>query len=188
MSAEVQDSSELVELVQHACAGNLGAFDAIVDRYWDRIRRWLFVLTCNRTSAEDLAQETFLRVWQQLSTLSDAKLFQPWLFRIAHNLALDYRKRERLRRTETIPDGISNERDDPLIAAMENEGRTAYQAAVAHLAHNYQIAYLLWTQQDMPYAEMAVVLDITEELARWRVSEARRRLLVALKPYLDVVT
>ena len=73
---------------------------------------------------------------------------------------------------------------DPADAAIEREEQAALRAAVGKLPTQYREAYLLWTHENLAYPEIARVLDVTEETARWRVCEARRRLTRVLEKFL----
>src|SRR5438445_10085027 len=72
-------------LVRAAVAGDREAFAALVERYWDRLYRWLYHLTHDRHAAEDLAQESFLKAFAALRRFQPDTNFRAWLFRIAHN-------------------------------------------------------------------------------------------------------
>src|SRR6201992_2228287 len=85
----------------------------LVQRYQHRLVRYLLYLTGRRESAEDLAQETWIRVLQRGSQYNGRQRFDPWLFAIARNLAIDYlRKKGKAVQTASLPD----DRDEvPLI-------------------------------------------------------------------------
>ncbi len=173
------------EWVRRARAGDRAAFAALVERYWDRIRRWLFALTHHAQVAEDLTQDAFVKAWTGLPALQEDNSFRPWLFRIAKNLALDSRKGPRSAPTEPLSQEVAGREPEPLAIMLEQEGQHLLQAACARLPVTYRAAYLLWTQEELPYSEIAQVLGITEETARWRVCRARQFLLKELEPLLD---
>lgn len=173
------------EWVRQAQAGDRAAFAALVELYWERIRRWLFSLTRQAHLAEDLTQEVFVRAWTGLPALEADQHFRGWLFRIAKNLALDSRKGPRGTPTHPLPDSLCAREAGPLDVLIEDEGQRLLQAALDRLAFAYRTAYLLWTQEDLPYAEIARILNITAETARWRVCKAREFLCQELAPYLD---
>ena len=174
------------EWVRQARAGDRAAFAALVDRYWDRLRRWLFALTRQEHLAEDLTQEAFLRAWQALPTLEGPGGFRPWLFRIARNCLLDRQRGPRGAEARSLPADLQAKGTGPVGDVLEREAQQMLQAALARLPTDYRAAYVLWTQEDMPYCQIAQVLAISEETARWRVCKARQFLLRELQPYLDV--
>ncbi len=73
----------------------------------------------------------------------------------------------------------------PVADVLEGEARQQLQAALARLPAPYRAAYLLLTQNDFSYGQIADVLDVSEETARWRVCKARQFLLRELRAYLD---
>jgi RNA polymerase sigma-70 factor (ECF subfamily) len=165
--------------------GDRQAFTGLVERYWMRIYRWLYGVTRSSHTAEDLTQEVFLRAWDGLPALREESCLRPWLFRIARNCLIDS-----LRKPRPEPLGIAaqtarSREPDPVTAAVEREGGALVAEACAELPVHYRTALLLWTQEEMSYAEMASVLGTTEETARWRVCKARQLLLKRLGPYLD---
>ena len=72
-------------LIRAAQKGDRPAFAALVEGYWDRLYRWLYHLAHDRHTAEDLAQETFLKAFAGLHRFRAGTNFAAWLFRIAHN-------------------------------------------------------------------------------------------------------
>src|SRR5262245_50044367 len=83
---------EEVELLRRAQLGDRDAFAGLVEHYWDRLYRWLYHLTHNQHSAEDLVQETFLKAFAHLESFRRGSNFQAWLFRIAYNTFLNQRR------------------------------------------------------------------------------------------------
>jgi len=75
------------ELVERAAGGDVEAYNLLVSRWEKKLYNYLLRLTGNRDDALDLAQETFLKAYNNLSRLGEADKFPQWLFRIAHNLA-----------------------------------------------------------------------------------------------------
>lgn len=174
-------SADERDWVRQARDGDRAAFTELVKCYWERIRRWLFGLTHHAQLAEDLAQEAFLKAWVGLSSLEREEHFRAWLFRIARNLVLDAEKRPRVVSGLPFPDALPARDEEPLASLVENETRELLRNECERLPEAYRAAYLLWTQEKMPYAEIAQVLAISEVTARWRVCKARQSLLARLQ-------
>lgn len=168
--------------VRRAGAGDRDAFASLVARYWEPVRAWLAGLTGHVHLAEDLTQEAFLKAWVALPGLAEADTFRVWLFRIARNEHLAALRRPRPAASE-VPDAPDSALD-PASAAIEREEAAALRSAIGKLPGQYREAYLLWTHESLTYPEIARVLDVTEETARWRVCEARRRLTRILEKFL----
>src|SRR5437667_4234998 len=87
-------------LIESAKQGDRQAFAVLVERYWDRLFRWMYNLTHNRHAAEDLCQEAFMKALAGMSSFRDGSNFRAWLFRIAYNAFINHtRKASRLRDT-----------------------------------------------------------------------------------------
>lgn len=171
--------------VRQAQTGDRQAFAALVDRYWGRIYRWLHSLTHNAHVAEDLTQDVFLKAWAALPGLQEPATFRPWLFCIARNGLINLRRGPRGAPVQHLPESISSVQPDPAEEAIVQEGRALLKAACDRLPVLFRGAFLLWTQEDMAYPEIAQALEVTEETARWRVCKARQFLLKELEVYLD---
>ena len=169
--------------VRRAQGGDRAAFSALVPRYWKPVYGWLAGLCGDEHLAEDLTQDTFVHAWQGLPQLTSPEAFRVWLFRIARNEWLSGRRTRTPIAGLTDPEERAESAGGPVAEAMEREADAALRAAIRRLAEPYRDAYLLWTHERMPYSAIALVLDTTEETARWRVCEARRRLATELKAY-----
>lgn len=176
---------EEADQVRLAQSGDRAAYSALVGRYWKPLYGWLAGLCDDDHLAEDLTQVAFVRAWQALPRLNSAEAFRVWLFRIARNAWLT-RERSLAPGLPTAAPGESvAPGGGPVSEAMHREALGALRAAILRLPPPYRDAYLLWTHERMPYSAMADVLDITEETARWRVCEARRKLALDMKSFLD---
>src|SRR5690606_5205118 len=101
-------------LVEETKQGNRDAFGILVERYERRLLRVIQRLVHDRDLAEDLAQETFLRVYRRWDQFDPSRRFSPWLFRIAVNLTLDFlRRRKRRRWTLLFTDRSTENWTDP---------------------------------------------------------------------------
>ena len=172
------------ELVERARAGDRAAFSALVDRYWLPLCRWLTGMTGKSHLAEDLTQEAFVKVWTSLPKLKDREAFRIWLFRIARNAMLLQQRGPRGIAPSQLDDNSTQAGGGPLVDAIEAEAFGALRVAIQRLPEPYRAAYLLWSSEDFPHAEIARILSISEENARWRVHEARRMLVKELNAFL----
>lgn len=168
------------EWIRAAQAGDRAAFAQLVDRYWDRLYRWLYHLTRDRHAAEDLAQETFLRALAAVKTFRAGSNFRAWVFRIGHNNFVNQKRAER-RTKHQLPDDAAE--PDAITAESSAEHREVLEVvsrAVADLPSDFRSALLLRVYEGMSFREVAETLGTTEETARWRVFKARQKLMKVL--------
>lgn len=171
------------EWIVAAQTGDRRAFAKLVDHYWDRLYRWLYHLTRNRHQAEDLAQETFLKALAALDSFRAGSNFRAWLFRIGHNNFVNLKRSER-RVGSSLPDDATEAGVGPEDTASDREVLRLVSKAIAELPPDFRAALMLRADEGLSFREVAVVLNITEETARWRVFKARQRLIKVLSPEL----
>ena len=137
----------------------------LVERCQHRLVRYLLYLTGRREYAEDLAQETWVRVLQRGSQYNGRQRFDPWLFAIARNLAIDYLRKKR-KGVQTV--SLPNDRDamlllptsgpSPFEAAARSEDAIRLAGQLQILSPLYREALLLRFQEDLSLPEIAQVL------------------------------
>jgi RNA polymerase sigma-70 factor (ECF subfamily) len=180
--ASLNESDRLLnqeqQVLQRAQQGDREAFTVLVERYWDGLYRWLYHLTHHRQTAEDLAQETFLKAFAGLASFRPGTNFRAWLFRIGHNNWVNQRRTARVR--EPLPDEVPSRSADPADQAMQREALHELTRAVQRLPAEWRAALLLRVQEELSFRQIAEVLGLTEETARWRVFKARQKLLSLL--------
>jgi len=137
----------------------------LVERCQHRLVRYLLYLTGRREYAEDLAQETWIRVLQRGSQYNGRQRFDPWLFAIARNLAIDYlRKKRKVVQTASLPDDrdamlqLSSSGPSPFEAAARSEDAMSLAGRLQILSPLYREALLLRFQEDLSLVEIAQVL------------------------------
>jgi RNA polymerase sigma-70 factor, ECF subfamily len=137
----------------------------LVERCQHRLVRYLLYLTGRRDYAEDLAQETWIRLLQRGSQYNGRQRFDPWLFAIARNLAIDYLRRKRKGlEAASLPDDrdeillVSSSGPTPFEAAARSEDAIRLAGQLQILSPLYREALLLRFQEDLSLAEIAQVL------------------------------
>jgi len=168
-------------LIRDAQAGNRQAFASLVERYWDRLYRWLCHLTRDSHTAEDLAQETFLKAFAAIGRFQAGSNLRAWLFRIAHNNFANLHRSGKNRR-QPFPTDWPDEDAGPEASALSREALAQIADAVSKLPLDFRTAITLRTEGELSFREMAEILAITEETARWRVFKARQKLMSILEP------
>ncbi len=173
--------AEEQEFLRKAQAGDRQAFAQMVERYWNRLYRWLYHLTHNRHTAEDTAQEAFLRAFAHLDRFHLGSNFQAWLFRIAYNhLINQWRAPSRAR--QALPHDLQGHDPGPLEEMLSRERMKVLVRAVGRLPGDFRAAFLLRVDENLSFREIAQILGVKEETARWRVFKARQKLMKVLSP------
>lgn len=173
-----------VALVGRLRAGDLTAFDAIYDAWNPRLFSFLLRMTKNRAIAEDLLEETWLRLVSGGEGLAAATRLGPWLFTVARNLFLsDYRSRVREQACardliSLWPGGFSRSPHD---SALLREFEERLEAALAEVPPMYREVLLLVGFEGLRPADAAAVCGITPEALRQRLSRGRTLLAQRLK-------
>jgi len=187
--AHRDDSSQLLDqepiLLHAARNGDRNAFAVLVERYWDRLFRWLIHLAHDRHTAEDLTQEAFLKAFAGLKLFREGSNFRAWLFRIAHNCYVNLQRRGSTRKGQPLADNLPCPDDGPVEQVLSREALQALAQAVSCLPEDFRAAFLLRAEEGLSFRQIAEVLDLTEETARWRVFKARQKLLTGLAGQLD---
>ena len=162
------------------------AFEELYRAYVTRVYAFLRSQLGNPQDAEDVTSQVFMKAYEAYGRY-EARHQTPaaWLFRIARNGFLDSRRGPRGRPTSTLSEGLRAPQQGPVGVVLSRECAARVAAAVARLPEQFRSVVLLRTQEGLAFADVAAVLDITEETARWRLFKARQMLLRDLGDYLD---
>jgi RNA polymerase sigma-70 factor (ECF subfamily) len=183
------------ELVAASRKGGTEAFRALVERYQDRIYNTVYRLAGNEEDARDIAQETFLRVYENLARFRGDAAFYTWVFRIAVNQALTHRRQ--MARQRTVQAG-----DEPLEAPLagsqaarlapagpeeemqRQETEAQIAEALAYLDADHRAAVVLRDVEGLDYQAIAAVLDVPPGTVKSRIHRARLLLRQRLRDVL----
>jgi RNA polymerase sigma-70 factor, ECF subfamily len=176
--------NEEAEWIRAAQSGDRGAFARLLERYWDRLYRWLYRITRDRHAAEDLTQETFLKALAALQSFRPGSNFRAWIFRIAKNNFVNQKRSEKRTKHQLADDAAAPDLGGVETSAENREALEVVSKAVADLPMDFRMALLLRVEEGLSFRDVAKILGTTEETARWRVFKARQRLLKVLSPEL----
>ena len=186
-------------LVREFISGNDQAFTHLVTRYKDSITNYLNMMVGDYDIAVDLCQETFLRVYRSINRYSNLYQFSTWIYRIATNLAIDeirYRKRRGQvfyrnilgSRPHSANDGpefeISDVRRNPRDEVLRKESGQVLSDAIRSLPEKYRTAFIMKEVQELPYEEIAKVLNCSAGTIKSRLHRARELLQRKLEHYI----
>jgi RNA polymerase sigma-70 factor (ECF subfamily) len=159
------------------------SWDAVVREHADRVYRLAYRLSGNRADAEDLTQETFVRVFRSLAEYSPGT-FEGWLHRITTNLFLDMVRRRQRIRFDALPedagDRLPTGEAGPERAYDENNLDPEIQRALDALPPDFRAAVVLCDLEGLSYEEIAATLGVKLGTVRSRIHRGRSQLRKAL--------
>jgi RNA polymerase sigma-70 factor (ECF subfamily) len=181
------------ELAEQLFKGNRRAFDTLVRRHHRRIQGICYRMCNSSADAEDLAQETFLRVYRHRESYQTGRRFRVWLDRICVNVCITHKERTRGRGRvvllgDTEPGVVAaqgplhpRQRHDPEARATFKDMMGRFEKVLATLAAPYRAALVLRVQSDLSYQEIAEVLGCSIGTVMSRLNRARIKVRNHLK-------
>lgn len=155
------------EWIERAVRGDPKAFSYLVNRYLPLVYNYLYRMTQNHEVSEEMAQEAFVKAYQNLKSFDQARSFKPWILRIASNAAISQiRKQSRLVSLNALEEeGVWGEAEhqsaEDVVTQLERKLSTeAVLKAMGNLDDKYRQALLLRYQQELSYEEIAEALSI----------------------------
>lgn len=165
-------------ILRRAQRGDERAFSVLVRAYQPQVFNFVLRLVRDRSLAEDLTQEIFLRVFQALPTFSFRSKFRTWLFQVAKNRVLD-----ELRASGRRPQHLVALDDAPSLEAApleRDQSMAEIWLAIERLPDGLRMALLLRDVVGLSYTEIADALDIKLPTVKWRIFKARETVTLAL--------
>ena len=170
--------------------GDEAAFSALLSAYESRILNFTYRFTFNRDDAEDLTQEVFVKVYRSREIYEPVSKFSSWIYAIAANTCLDYKKRRKkdivYNSMPVLPAESDSGKQHPNIpdnsersieaAAEQSVSDGAVQKALAALAENQRAALLLKEYENMSYQEIADIMDCSVPSVESLIFRARQNL------------
>src|SRR5438128_4033902 len=179
-----RESNENVRrLVDRAQQGDRDALEELYLIHFDRIYSYLHMTVGNRHDAEDLTTQTFLKMLESLGKFRwQSAPFSAWLFRIAHNLAMDhFRARRRWQPEEEVPEIPGEEEPSAELQAMQSIGRQSMLELIEDLSPEQQQVLTLKFVFNFPNGDVATILGKTEGA----IKSLQHRALVSLQKQLE---
>jgi RNA polymerase sigma-70 factor (ECF subfamily) len=186
-----------VQLMLDVKAGDDSSFDFLLRKYRSSLVNFLYRMVRDRATAEDLAQDVFLRVYRARKEYVPRAKFTTWLFRIATNVALNSVRDNRHQKMETSLDAPAGDEEDFALRELpardmhvdeqllERDRVEFIQRAIASLPEKQRAAVLLHKYEEMDYVEIAKVLGCTEAALKSLLFRAYENLRVQLAPLVN---
>jgi RNA polymerase sigma-70 factor (ECF subfamily) len=194
MTAQHLTSASDHEVVQRARAGREDAYRELLRRYQRPVFSLIYRMVRDRELAEDLAQETFVKVLNALDSYRPEFKFSSWIFKIANNAAIDHLRRRQLdtlsldgapqattpERVEATALQVAGGGESPLDELEARELGSAIEQAIGKLRPEYRACIILRHIEDRPYEEIAEILDLPLGTVKTYIHRARAELKDAL--------
>jgi len=187
------------ELLKRFSAGDGEAFTSVVERWQKPLLNFIYRMIPERTEAEDIAQEVFLKVAAAAGSLGERAKFSTYLYRITYNLCIDRIRRRSVRAAGatvvSLDEAAENDSGEKLnrqvpdpsdlpadLLREREETRTSVEKALSELPENQRAAIMLKVYEDRPYAEIAEILGVSVPSVESLLFRARQNLKNLLKP------
>lgn len=170
------DALPELALVLRASRGDRVAFAELVRRHQGKVRALLLRLCGDRSLADDLAQEVFLRAYRGLVGFEGRSSFGTWVYRISYNVYLNHRTRTRS--YAALPEDYDARAaaPDDALSAPRADLRRDLQAAIAELPERYRAVIVLYYLQEVSYPEIAEILELPLGTVKTHLHRAKRML------------
>ena len=193
-NADGQDAQDMARLV----AGRDAALNDLMERHAEKLFHYLFRSLQDEADAADLAQETFVRVYQNRAKFDARQKFSTWLYAIASNLVRDrFRWRSRHRQVSLDAENeasgnnfrelLSGHEPSPSESLQAEERAESVRRAVAALPEELRLPLILTEYEGHSQAEIGEILGCTPKAVETRLYRARQQLRVGLGKLLDSV-
>ena len=174
---------EDTNLLARAQAGDKDAFGHLYERYLDDIYHYLFYRVSGEQDAEDLTEKVFLKAWRALTSYPPQQIsFRVWIYRIAHNTAVDYyRTRKKTADFDQLEEVQSDEMMRPEQVVSVNERNHSLLEAIKQLKEDHQDVLLCRFVVELTHLETAAVMERSEGAVRtlqFRALDALRKILI----------
>jgi RNA polymerase sigma-70 factor (ECF subfamily) len=175
------------ELMRQVQGGDRQAFSGIVERHKDAMVNYLCRLTGCRARAEDMAQETFLRLYLYRERYQEQGKLGALLYRIATNLAHSEGRRQKRQQVlrGILGRGSGESGDTPESDLLRHEAHVQLQQAITQVKLRFRVPLVLHEIEGLSYSEVAEVLSVRENTVKSRISRGRRMLRESLNGYLE---
>jgi RNA polymerase sigma-70 factor (ECF subfamily) len=171
-------------LIERCKRGDRVAFDDLIRRYERRVYNFAYRLTHDHNDAEDVASETFVRIYNSIGNFRGDASFVTWLFRVVTNIYLDECKRRRARPQQSLEEMVELEESSvrrqvedpsptPAQVAEARERTAILRRAIATLPEYQRVMVVMYHQEGRSYEEIAASLDMPVGTVKSRLNRAR---------------
>jgi RNA polymerase sigma factor (sigma-70 family) len=169
--------------------GDTNVFGVLVDRYKEMIFTLALKMIKNREEAEEVSQDTFVKVYNSLNKFKGDSKFSTWIYKIAYNTCLDRlkknKKEENTISIDEFSDHLVKTLDNALSALEEKERKQTIQNCLNLLSREENFLLTLYYFDDQNLDEIAKIMDINSNNVKVKLFRSRKKLAVILKKQLE---
>jgi RNA polymerase sigma-70 factor (ECF subfamily) len=178
LRANVKDATD-EQLMQAVAGGDLDAFNELILRYQSLAWKAAYRFLGDPTEAEDVAQETFLKILQAAPRYRPTAAFRTYVYSVLHHLCIDRSRKKRPASIGETPE-IADSSPDPAQSAIAKERQAQIRKALDTLPAKQKAAIILRHYQGLSYAEIAQVLETSPKAVEGLIGRARATLQIRL--------
>jgi len=175
LKSQVNDTIQAVETDRRTGADL--DFERLYETYRSRVFSTAYRMLSNRADAEDVTQDVFVKVFKKLKSFRGDSAVSTWIYRIAVNACLDFRRRRRLRQAVSLDDGLE-------VGSTPLSVTRLIESALPRMAEGYRRVFVLHDIQGFKHEEIGKILGITDGASKSQLHRARAFLRRELSPYL----
>ncbi len=166
------------DIVAEITSGNFDAYGELMARYEQKLLRYVIYLTRDQISVEDVVQETFIKAFQNLKGFSPKYKFSSWIYRIAHNEAMNAIKKERhINRNVEVDNIVEADHESDIISKIDRKIlKTNLKICLDNLDNKYREILMLQYFENMKYSEISDVLRVPIATVGVRSARAKAKL------------
>lgn len=178
------------DIIAKVLQGDINRFESLVLAYEKKIYNLCLRMTSSREDASDLTQEAFLKAYRRLDTFKGDSSFYLWIYKIASNTCLDFLRREKKRRSDSltyedesgqlIETELPDVRYSPELLMDKRNMRESINAGLRELSPEHRNILIMREIGGFSYSEIAEALGITGGTVKSRISRARRQLALCI--------
>ena len=169
-------------LIEKVKKGNKGAFDFLVNKYYPRVYASLFSFTKSKEDSEDLAQQTFIKAWQQIESFRGDSAFFTWIYRIAINLAKNfvvsssYKKQKANTSIQDVAIEITSYENIESVLT-HNQSMQEIKDFIKTMPESLKTAFTLRESEGKSYEEISIITNTPIGTVRSRIFRARESII-----------
>lgn len=186
------EDAEDVALMRRVGQGDHDAFEALVTKHQHAVVGTVAKMLGNASEAEDIAQQVFVRLWKSAPRYKPTAKFTTFLFTITRNLVFNETRRRQRKKEHSLDEQEDDwhrqvpesEQGQPDAQLLQSEMRAAVDQAIQSLPEKQRLAVVLRRYEQMPYEEIAKVLDLSVSAVKSQLFRARTALRESLERFL----